>query len=546
MPIVAVSDRSIRRDAAWTGGWRVAATCWFVGFAVTSSAWTQTDTRRIPVRRPSSTPNTARSADRVTPADYEADGPIAEQPGEVTEIIIRNEAGEIIEGELGQGEFFVGPRPAPVIVGDPAGRSVVHSIADDGTVAQAMPGQTPLPTGTTSCSQCDTVGCHGDCGPTRSPRNADLARAEAIARVLANPFADFWVRAEYVHLFVDGQPIPALVTTGPSTADVDDAGVIGQTGVTVLVGNERLDEDDRSAGRFELGRYLSDTGLAVSASFLFSEDVSSTFIGDATTADVLARPFIDLSPGSVGYDAELISYPGTFAGDVTVGSNTEFGMADALVHAILISTPTRRLDGFIGYQYLMLDDDLHITDSKRVVGGTTGLTISSRFTHSDQFRTRNDFHGVAIGARTRICHCGWAFSTSLKLALGLTDVTVHRDGTSTSDVAIVGGGTDSTVSNTGLLIQDSNRGTRDFDSFSVAPELNFRLARRLASGWDASMGYQLICWSRVARAGDQIDLLVNQTQSSVGGLQGIAAPGDSIIMDDLIAHGLTFGLSREF
>ncbi|MEM6978516.1 MAG: BBP7 family outer membrane beta-barrel protein [Planctomycetota bacterium] len=504
--------------------------------------------RRIPVNRIATRPQGATQA---------VDGPIAEQPGEVTEVIIRNEAGEIVDGELSDGEFFIGPRPTPVIVGQPVDRALVepvpiHPMDHSSGLPLAVPeGDQPIsvlePSPSADCMHCDQAGCDGLCRTRPLPPHAQLqqARIETIAAILANPFADFWVRADYVRLFVDGQRVPPLVTTGPTTAAREDAGVIGQPGTAVLYSGA-LDDDARDAMRFELGRYLGTSGLAVSGSILFSEELQSTFRSDQSSFDLLARPFIDAAPTSIGNNAELIVFPGTFTGSIQVDSSTTFGTADALVHAILVSDPGRQISTFLGYQFASLDDGLTISDSRRVIGGTTGLTVGTELSETDHFSTRNRFHGLAMGLRGDHCVAGWSLRSAFKLSLGVNDGEITRRGSAMTVVPLIGGGTDVATRDSGLLVQDTNSGVFQDERFAVVPEIQLRASRRLPSGWDASIGYQFLYWSQLLRAGSQIDPLVNLTQVSTAGLQGLARPEPLIVADDLLVHGITFGLSHEF
>jgi len=113
-------------------------------------------------------------------------------------------------------------------------------------------------------------------------------------------------------------------------------------------------------------------------------------------------------------------------------------------------------------------------------------------------------------------------------------------------VPLGGGGTDVSTSDSGLLAQPTNSGSEDFDEFTVAPELELTLSRRLNRDWNVSVGYRLIYLSRVMRAGEQIDPLLNLSQLDPGGLVGFASPSRSAYYNDLTAQAITIGLIREF
>lgn len=530
---------------------------------------TNTAKRKIPVRgyaRPAS--------NRVL---KESPG---EQPGEVTSVEIRNEAGELIDGELDEGEYFLGAAPIPVRIGQPlpnrlttnsdstpavtAGMrlhtpdmgadseglfsepSVSHLGIGDSVIGNSVIGDSP-------CTQCDGGSCdgNGECssyGHESHLRGAHIdARVERIARVLANPMVGFWARADYMQLILDGQNVPALVTTSPAGTLRTEAGVLGQTGTRVLFGNDELADGERSGARFEIGKYFhGESGLGISASFMFAEDENQRFSADSSQFSILARPFVDVSPTGVGDNAELIAFNGDSSGEVNVQASTSFAAADVLLRGVLICEPDRQLEGFVGYAYYGLNDDVTINDFRRVVTGTGGLAIGTTLAGTDNFSVDNDFHGAALGVRSQTCFGGWSLSTMLKLGLGVTTSNLNINGSTTTTVPLAGGATDVATRNSGLLVQDSNSGSQSFDEFAVAPELGLTLSRRMNRDWTVSAGYQLIYLSRVMRAGEQIDPLLNLSQLTVAGLNGTARPSRSGFYNDLTAQAITIGLMREF
>jgi hypothetical protein len=59
-------------------------------------------------------------------------------------------------------------------------------------------------------------------------------------------------------------------------------------------------------------------------------------------------------------------------------------------------------------------------------------------------------------------------------------------------------------------------------------------------------GYSLIYWSKVARAGDQVDTSVNTTQQSGGTLTGNPNPRFPYAFTDFWAQGANLGLEYKF
>ncbi|TWU03910.1 hypothetical protein Pla100_08450 [Neorhodopirellula pilleata] len=487
-----------------------------------------------------------------------------EQPGEVTSVEIRNEAGELIDGELDEGEYFLGAAPTPIRIGAPLPSKLasdsVPTLAPPIDGSMEMDGDydptlvpwnvddiTPMASDCESCStgQCDSAGNCSSCGHhAGSPIDP---RVEKIARILANPMDGFWARAEYMHFYLDGQNVPALVTTSPVGTARADAGILTTLGTQTLFGGREIIDGERSGGRFEIGHYFhGESGLGVSASYLFADEEDENFAADSSTFGILARPFVDVSPTGVGNNAELVAFPGELTGNINVLASTKFSAGDVLLRGMLICEPDRQLEGFVGYAYYQLDDRLTINDFKRVIGGGGGLAVGTTLDETDRFSVDNDFHGAALGVRSRTCFGGWSLASMLKLGLGVTTSSLNISGQTTSTVPLVGGGTDVATRNSGLLAQGTNSGNEDFDEFAIAPELELTLSHRMNRDWNVSVGYRLIYLSRVMRAGEQVDPLLNLSQLDPAGLTGFASPSRSAFYNDLTAQAITIGLIREF
>ena len=61
----------------------------------------------------------------------------------------------------------------------------------------------------------------------------------------------------------------------------------------------------------------------------------------------------------------------------------------------------------------------------------------------------------------------------------------------------------------GLLAQRTNIGTHTFNDFAAVPELGVTVGYQVNPCWRLTFGYSFIYWSRVARAGDVINLDLN-------------------------------------
>ena len=63
----------------------------------------------------------------------------------------------------------------------------------------------------------------------------------------------------------------------------------------------------------------------------------------------------------------------------------------------------------------------------------------------------------------------------------------------------------------GLLAQPTNSGQHAQDSFAVVPELDLNLGFQFTTHTRLVVGYSGLYWSKVARAGEQIDRSVDPT-----------------------------------
>jgi hypothetical protein len=130
----------------------------------------------------------------------------------------------------------------------------------------------------------------------------------------------------------------------------------------------------------------------------------------------------------------------------------------------------------------------------------------------------------------------------LKLALGSTTSRVSISGETTTTAS---GGVSATTQS-GLLVQGTNRGTFEQSDFSAVPEFGLNLRRHLRCGLTASVGYTFLYWADLARAGDQIDLGINPSQIPPGTLVGRARPEFTLQTTDFWVQGLNFGLQYAY
>jgi hypothetical protein len=102
------------------------------------------------------------------------------------------------------------------------------------------------------------------------------------------------------------------------------------------------------------------------------------------------------------------------------------------------------------------------------------------------------------------------------------------------------------VNDAGLLAQSTNIGTHREDKFSGLGELRITARRRFSRSLSATLGYTLLYWSDVFRAGEQIDPSINTTQVPPGDLDGEPAPFVLSRRTGFWAQGFNLGLEYRY
>ena len=338
----------------------------------------------------------------------------------------------------------------------------------------------------------------------------------------------FWAEAEYLYWQTKGDGLPALVTTGVT-------GILGTPGTSVLFGQSTVNEDWRSGVRVRGGYWLDPTrSMGIEAHFFGLENASTNFFASSSGTPLLARPFFNTAINA--QDAELIASPGIVAGQVSANETSRLlGAGIAFRKQLCEACAIGPITGIIGYRYLHLRDELGISSS------VNAAQLATNFAVSDQFETRNNFHGLDLGVTGRIASGPWRFEWLAKVALGATFTNIAVNG---STAVTVGGIT--TAASGGLLALPTNMGNFNNERFSVVPELDVRIGYQFSPQLRAVVGYNFTYWTGVVRPGGVIDTTVNPTQLLPGTLVGTARPAPRADSSDFWAHGVSAGLAYNF
>jgi hypothetical protein len=343
----------------------------------------------------------------------------------------------------------------------------------------------------------------------------------------------FWAEAEYLYWQTKGDRLPALVTIG-SSGVLATAGVLGAPDTSVLFGQSTVNQDWRSGVRVRAG-YWFDPGktMGIEAHFFGLENASTDFFASSNGTPVLARPFFNTTTNA--QDSQVIAFPGFAAGQVSASETSHLlGAGIAFRKRLCDACALGPVAGIIGYRYLRLKDQLGIS----LVSNSAPLAATAVV--SDEFETRNEFHGLDLGVTGHMTNGPWRFDWLAKVAVGgtFTNIAVNGSTVVAGALTIAGPG--------GLLAAPTNMGNFNDQRFSVVPELNARIGYQFSPQLRAVVGYNFTYWTGVVRPGGVIDTTVNPTQLPPGPLVGTARPAPRADTSDFWAHGVSVGLAYNF
>ncbi len=240
--------------------------------------------------------------------------------------------------------------------------------------------------------------------------------------------------------------------------------------------------------------------------------------------------------------ALLISYPGLVSGNIAIGSKTN--LRSFLINGCAALTPLQVLDGsrepdrvdwIVGYRYLDLDDSIVIAQNLTAFGGDTAAS-------SDRFRSSNEFNGLQLGVAYQSNFRRASLESLIRVAVGNNTQSINILG---STVITESGVTENL--NAGLLAQRTNIGTFERKQFTMIPELGLTLGIRVRDWLHATVGYSVLYYPSVVRAGDQIDTDVNSTLLGPNTpFSGAPRPRFRFVESDYWAHGINLGVEFRF
>ena len=352
----------------------------------------------------------------------------------------------------------------------------------------------------------------------------------------------FWLRGEYLRWRTEGMQVPVLVATSTDGTPQNQAAILGQPGTTVLFGGGEINDDSVNGFRIRTGFWVTrDGAFGLEGEYFDLADQNDGYYGSSDGTVILGRPFFDITTGQEA--AQLLGFPNLVRGDVRIRSDSDF--KSALVAGRVALCPVHaagcageancdRVDWIVGFRHLRLDDQL--TFNQNLESLLTGPAASASV--GESFSTQNRFNGVQLGF-VYVANFQRAWLESLlRVAVGNNEQTVTISGATTT----VTNGTTADFSG-GFLAQRTNSGTFRRDEFTMVPEFGLTLGVRITRRLHATVGYSLIYFPSVVRAGDQIDrdLNPNLFPPEANPFNGALRPAFGFVESDYFAHGLNVG-----
>jgi hypothetical protein len=318
----------------------------------------------------------------------------------------------------------------------------------------------------------------------------------------------FWFQADYLLWWTSGAHIPPLVAS-TTTASPPFQTLFGDQDVA------RGDHDGYRVG-FGMwidcchkwgveGEYFDLRGRPVS----YDSGLSNGYLDDSATATAIVRPFVDANGTLQG---NQVANPTQFVGRVTVDASdyiqsaglwlrynlraSEWAGKEGDVPWTDSSARTFRLDFLGGYRFMRMIDSVNIRDDEMDVSGAiVNANNWTLFTNIDNFRAVNNFDGGELGLDATMTRGRWSLEVLAKAALGVNNQDVQLYNFVRVDNRVNLGG----ISQTSTPLNEYARNV-----FSWIPAMTLTGGYQLTDHVKFTLGYDIMYWSAVARAGSQI------------------------------------------
>ena len=386
---------------------------------------------------------------------------------------------------------------------------------------------------------------------------------------VSQPQERVWLDAEYLLWWERNMPVPGVMLT--TTSDPARAGILGRPGTSIILDDDGFDSKNHSGFRATIGVWINPDVFGVEAGGFVLETHTVHFWRDTDRLGnpLLARPFFNTLTGME--DAQVISLPSTYGPFV----GARGGVDGSVFGGIDFFSDTRvwggqgnlvfglrqfpgRLELLAGFRYLGLEDQLRSSQSSTIDMANSSfmprpLALNGGFVPgpdivsiTDRARTRNEFFGGQMGLRGSWSWGPWKLDASSVFGLGDTRQWVNITGITEWTGPT---GTFASVP-AGLYAVGDNRGYYSRHHFTWMTEENVKIGYNLTQRATVNVGFAVLSWSGVLRAGDQLQRAIDPRtvpsnlayDPTVRG----TAPQQAFVTSDFWALGLTAGFEIRY
>jgi hypothetical protein len=311
----------------------------------------------------------------------------------------------------------------------------------------------------------------------------------------------WYVGVEALMWWVKSYSVPALATTGPAFSGAN----LDVPGVSVLYGASEVDTNPRYGLRATLGKWLTPCWAIELSGFYVRPETNAFSVSSVQVIQGdLARPFFSVNNQTES--SEIVGRPGVASGGINVTARSHLLGVELNGRRHWWGNSVNRLDFIVGARYLLLEEELDISEQSLGLAGAGPLAGVERLVN-DNFKTTNQFLGGQVGAIFQHTEGPWVFEFRAKFAAGMTRQLIKING---STVPVQGGAPPDGIG--GLLALGSNIGERRRDVFAVVPEVGLNVGYDVTPRLRIFGGYSFTYWSNVARPGPQIDRALDENQ----------------------------------
>lgn len=359
-----------------------------------------------------------------------------------------------------------------------------------------------------------------------------------------------YVSNEYLYWWMRGSQMYPLITTSPAGTPTATAGVLGQSGTILGLGNERVNAGPRHGWRFLMGAWLNDEQtLGVETQFFLLQAVNTQYdvVGDSST--ILARPFVDVNTGKQA--ARLVSVPGEAAGNIAFAAATsEFISAGVCAREIFWQDGAEATEGsegwnlrvgsLLGYRFLRLSDRMSMIENVKGIGAFRGNPAGTVFETYERFDSDNYFHGADVGLTGEFRFGSFVVESSSRLLIGANTNGADIFGYTVTTSPGAAPGLEPGFL-TGPFNINSQNHTRS--NAMAIPEFTFKVGCQLTPMLRAHLGYTFLYWHDVIRASE----LVDPFQDAPGkAIEAFTHPRFQYVTSDVWLQGVSLGMELRY